>query len=654
MNQKLGVDYYPEQWPEAWWVKDAAMMVDLGLTYVRIGEFAWSLLEPEDGRTDFAWLDRAVAILSKAGLQIVMGTPTAAPPPWLSHKHDMFQRDENRLVLGPGSRRHVCANNPHYIAHAQKIVTAMAQHFAPHRGITTWQIDNEFGCHGTTRCFCDHCHKAFQVWLKDKYGTLEALNAAWGTVFWSAIYTAWEQIPLPWKTPAQASPSLQLDFRRFSSDSWVKFQRLQIDIVRQFAPQTQITHNFMGDVDQQDYFALAQDLDFVAWDNYPQATTGPEQIAYNHDMMRGYKGGKGFWVIEQQPGVVNWDAYNRPVPPQQVRLWTYQGFGHGAEAVMYFRWRAGRFGQEQYHMGVLRQDNTPTRLYDEIVQMKAELARVPAFRRQAAPVAILFDFNDLWAIQIDPHQKDFSYRQFVKNLYRELWQAGINVDMVRRGTADLSAYKAVFVPAPLLIDAQEADSWRDYVRQGGRLLVGFRAFAKEQGSNWTDQALPAGLYDLLGLHLDEYLGIPPQMQGTAGDYTYRLWAEVLKPTTAVPLLTYDDHYWAGETAVAQNEFGAGTAVTLGCWFDDPLPDPLWEAMGLEELISPLWQHRDELEVIALDFEDGDTGAMLLNHSEQAKIVRPHTIVHSLLEDESDSDMIHLPPLGVAILKWPLT
>src|SRR5262245_41751937 len=213
---KLGVDYYPEQWPEERWPVDARLMATLGLTYVRIGEFAWSLLEPEEGQFDFTWLDRAIATLQGEGLQVVLGTPTAAPPPWLTTRYDIFQRDQHRLVRGPGSRRHACANNADYLRHTRQIVTALAQHFGQHLAVIGWQIDNEFSCHDTARCYCDSCQVAFQQWLQERYQSLEQLNTAWGTCFWSAIYTDWSQIPLPRSSPAQQNPGLQLDFRRFS------------------------------------------------------------------------------------------------------------------------------------------------------------------------------------------------------------------------------------------------------------------------------------------------------------------------------------------------------------------------------------------------------------------------------------------------------
>ncbi|MDM8527427.1 beta-galactosidase [Anaerolineales bacterium HSG24] len=656
---KLGVDYYPEHWPQERWAVDAKMMADLSLTYVRVGEFAWGLFEPSEEEISFDWLDTAIDILRNEGLQLVLGTPTPTPPTWLTANYDVLQRDERGIVLNVGSRRHGCANNPAYQIHSQRIVTAMAQHYGSYPGIFGWQVDNEFSCHRTTRCYCDHCRRAFQEWAQKRYKTLDHLNEAWGTIFWSATYTDWSQIPLPMYSSAQQSPSLQLDFRRFSSDSWVAYQKQQIDIIRKYAPTHQITHNYMGlgdgNVDQQDYFDLAADLDFVSWDNYPQGAKGPDDIALNHDMMRGFKQ-RGYWVMEQQPGVVNWHPYNRPVPPGQVRMWSYQGLAHGAEAMVYFRWRAARYGQEQYHMGVLRHDGSKTRLYDEATQLHAELNRLPNISRTPAEVAILFDFSDWWTIQIDPHQHDFSYHKQVQAIYHHLWQAGISVDIVRRGATDLRAYKTVIVPSPILIDEAELETWQHYVESGGRLAITCRAFVKNQSSVWTDQPLPAHLDKLLGVKLDEYLGIPPDMECTVSNVaqtdiqSYQLWADVLEPTTAEPLMVYSNQYWAGKAAATMNKVGQGVAVTIGYLSEPFFASSVWQTLGLNELALP-FNLPAGVEATRISFEGGGEGLLLLNHHESQTTVEFSQPVDALLSEQPKVTSLPLAPFGVEVVRW---
>lgn len=657
---KLGVDYYPEQWPQDRWATDAAMMAQLGLSVVRVGEFAWSLLEPAEGRFDFSLIDEAVALLAGEGLQIILGTPTAAPPPWLTANVDILLRNADGTPLGPGARRHGCANNPAYRRYSERIVTALAQHFGGHPAIAGWQIDNEFGCHGTGRCYCDHCRAAFQSWLQAKYGSLARLNQAWGTVFWSAIYSDWTQVPLPRTAPAPHNPALQLDFRRFASDSWVRYQRMQIDIVRRHAPHCPITHNVMGSNDnsaETDNFDLAADLDFVSWDNYPQGSVGAHHVAFNHVLMRGLKN-KSYWVMEQQPGVVNWHPYNRPVPPNLVRLWSYQGFGYGAEAVLYFRWRAGRFGQEQYHSGLLRHDGRPTRAYREVEQVARELANIPAFTPEPARVAVLVDYDDWWALQIDPHQQEFSYLSVALSIYQDLWAVGVPVDLRRRSEA-IDGYEVVIVTCPNLIDEEQAERWRQFVEGGGRLMVTFRAFVKAPANNWSDKPLPAGLDTLLGLQVEEALGLPPDMRGAARNATgslsfpYWRWAELLTPTTAQPLLFYNQFYWRDQVAATVNKVGRGAAVYVGCWFEHMLPRTIWEALGLDAFALP-FTLPEGVEGIALNFEDGQAGLLLLNHNSEPKTIHLHRSAESLLLNLPPARLIAIQPRETALLRYRIS
>jgi beta-galactosidase len=409
-----------------------------------------------------------------------------------------------------------------------------------------------------------------------------------------------------------------------------------------------------GEADQQDYYDLAAELDFVSWDNYPQGSLGPEHVALNHDMMRGFKR-KNYWVMEQQPGVVNWHPYNRPTPPGLVRLWTYQGFGHGAEAVVYFRWRAGRFGQEQHHMGVLRHDGSPTRLYYEAGQVVQELKRLPAFTRRPAQVALLFDYADWWTIQIDPHQQDFSYLKLARDIYRDLWVAGVAVDVIRRGES-LDSYKVVIAPSPILINEGEARQWQRFVEKGGRLMMTFRAFMKEASNIWTDQPLPAHLTSLLGMKVEEHLGLPPDMRGAARTedgklgFPYWRWAEILTPTAAQPLLFYNQFYWRDRVAATKNEVGDGVAVMVGCWFEHMLPVPVWQALGLDEFAAP-FKLPPDVEAIPVEFETSENGWLLLNHNPEPALVHLQQPAAELLLDLPPTRLVTLQPRGVGVVRF---
>lgn len=656
-TRRIGVAYYPEHWPESRWADDARVLREAGISIVRMMEFAWDKLEPRQGEYRFDWMDRALETFQAAGIQAVLCTPTPTPPPWLSHQHPEILRVNDRTAVRdvPGSRRHVNAFAPAYLEACDRIVTAIADRWGQHANVIGWQIDNEFGCHNSTRDVSDLSRAAFQAWLRGKYGTLDALNAAWGTQFWSATYTAWEQIPVPAPTTADHNPGLLLDFRRFSSGAWVRFQKRQIDILRpRIGPERFITHNFMIHFFEIDYFELARDLDVVGFDNYPYGMTGPLETALNLDLMRGLKG-KPFWVLEQQPGPVNWAPFNPPVAPGQVRAWTHQAFVHGADAVLYFRERAVNIGQEQYHSGLMKHDGALDRGYHEAKQVSDDLAHLPALTRPKAPVAIVFDYEDLWTLELDPHNAEFSYYRLVTDMYRQLWEAHIPVDFVPRD-ADLAGYKAVFVPSPALIDEAHTATWRAYVEGGGKLVVTFRAFFKNPGSTWTDQPMPAGgLGELLGVRVDEFFCIPPvkwvglrrpdeiapdwdddrgshvsDLAGKTPGYGfgegfgmpaklhYHTWAETLTPSAAEPLMRYVDGFWKDAVAATVNKVGAGEAYYLGCWCDKIIPRSLWQALGLESLAIKVEDgpRGAAIEIVRLQDADGHLHEVRINHAKR--------------------------------------
>jgi beta-galactosidase len=653
-SRRLGVAYYPEHWDESRWASDAALLRDAGVSMARMMEFAWDKLEPREGVYQFDWMNRALEVFAQAGIQVLLCTPTPTPPPWLTLKYPevLYTDPHTGIVSAPGSRRHVNANSPAYQELSAKITTVVADQWGQHSNVIGWQIDNEFGCHSTTRDGSAATRKAFQVWLEAKYGSLDALNQAWGTQFWSATYSDWAEVPLPLFSAATHNPGLLLDYRRFSSDAWVRFQKMQVDILRpRIGADRFITHNFMLKFFELDYYQLARDLDFVGYDNYLHGMSGPMEAAFNLDLMRATKGGRPFWVMEQQPGMVNWTPYGLPVPPGQVRAWTHQAFGHGAEAVLYFRERAVNIGQEQYHAGMLKHDGTPDRCYYESQAVSQDLAAHPQLTRPKAAVGLIFDYEDLWMFQLDPHNSAFSYYNVVLSIYNQLWEAQIPVDVLARD-ADLSGYQTVILPCPGLIDAAQTAKWRAYVEAGGNLITTFRAGFKTQGSVWTDQPMPAGgLSELFGAVVDEFISISPRPEvgireagskwadwnddrgshvvdlqaklpgfgfgdsfGVPPKERYSLWAEVLKPTTATPIMRYADGYYKDGIAATANKVGAGMAYLIGCWLEPFIPRSVWAATGLSKLATIDREvSRNVVEIFKMEDPAGNSVEMRVSH-----------------------------------------
>lgn len=557
MKRTLGTCYYPEHWPREIWADDARRMAEAGLTWVRIGEFAWSRIEPEPGRYDFDWLDEAIAVLGAAGLRVVLGTPTATPPRWMINRHpDMLAVDAEGRPRKFGSRRHYCFSHEGYKAECAKIVTRLAERYGQNPHVAAWQTDNEYGCHDTTISYSDAARKAFQGWLRARYagasndGDIHALNEAWGNVFWSMDYGSFDDIDLPNLTVTEPNPSHVLDFRRFSSDQVTAFNRLQVEIIRAHSS-APIAHNYMGRVTDFDHYKVGADLDIASWDSYPlgfledrvpasveqqraYARQGdPDFQAFHHDLYRAVGRGR-WWIMEQQPGPVNWAPHNPAPLPGMVRLWSWEAFAHGAEAVCYFRWRQAPMAQEQMHAGLLRPDSAEAPGLAEVRQVADELAAAPQVRPSRAPVALIFDYDAEWAWAIQPHCAGLSYFELVFETYRALRRAGQSVDVLPPDPAALDGYKLIVAPG--LVHMPD-DLKAALTASGAIALVGPRTAARD-ASMRIPVPLPPNVpgLDVTVTHVESLRPDTPvslERGGTVRSYREVLdtGAEVLESTT---------------------------------------------------------------------------------------------------------------------------
>lgn len=512
----LGVCYYPEHWPESRWEEDARLMRETGLTHVRIGEFAWSRIEPEPGRFDWEWLDRAVEVLHGAGLKIIMGTPTATPPKWLvDTMPDMVAVDRDGKPRGFGSRRHYCFSHAGYREQAVRITRAVAGRYGKHPAIAAWQTDNEYGCHDTVQSFSIAARDAFRLWLAGRYGDIGTLNAAWGNVFWSMEYRGFDEIELPNLTVTEANPAHWLAFRRFSSDQVIAFNRAQVEVLRELSPGRDITHNAMGFYTGYDHHDLGADLDVLGWDSYPLgflemfrftpqekarfARSGhPDIAAFHHDLYRGCaakNGGDGRWsVLEQQPGPVNWARHNPAPLPGMVRLWTLEAMAHGAELVSYFRWRQFPRAQEQMHAGLLRPDATPAPALAEARAAADDIAAIGDVGASVRHAAILFDYQAEWVTQIQPQGQGCSALWAAFDCYSALRRLGLNVDIVAPDAA-LDGYSLVVQPClPIVSDGLAAR----LSAFAGQVVIGPRSGSRDDDFAIPDNLAPGPLAELIG------------------------------------------------------------------------------------------------------------------------------------------------------------
>jgi beta-galactosidase len=556
---RLGVCYYPEHWPREWWHDDARRMKALGLSQVRLGEFAWSRIEPERGRFDFAWLDEAVEVLHAAGLSIVMCTPTATPPKWLvDAMPDMIAIDASGKPRRFGSRRHYCFSHGGYRAESRRITRAVAERYGRHPAVIAWQTDNEYGCHDTTLSWSQAALEGFRRWLKNRYGYIRVLNAAWGNVFWSMEYRDFNEIDLPNLTVTEANPAHVLDFRRYSSDQVVEFNAEQCRILREYSPGRDLTHNFMGFVTDFDHHRVGEDLDVASWDSYPLgfleqfwftaeeklrfARQGhPDVAAFHHDLYRGVGRGR-WWVMEQQPGPVNWARFNPAPLPGMVRFWTLEAIAHGAEVVSYFRWRQAPFAQEQMHAGLLRPDRTDDIGAGEVRASALDLERLAmlgAFRdtpHRKADVALVFDYASTWVTTIQPQGEGQSALRTAFEWFSALRQLGLEIDIVPP-TAEIAHYPLVVVPCLPMAPTPLIESLQ---RATGRILLGCRTGSKTDHFSIPDELPPGPVQSLLPLRVTRVESLRHDLVERGDGFEVRGWFEHIE-TTLVPELSLSDH-----------------------------------------------------------------------------------------------------------------
>ena len=658
----FGVDYYPEHWPEDRWSEDALLMAQAGFNVVRLAEFAWSRLEPEEGCFQFDWLDRAIEQLAERGIRVVLGTPTASAPPWVMESAPgLYRVREDGQAVTFGNRRAYCPSHPVYRSHACRIVTAMANHYRDHPAVIAWQIDNEFG----ERCYCFTCQDQFRSWLQKRYDSLDRLNAAWGTAFWSHTYTRWDQIPVPVQSGGSPNPGLALDFARFSSDSYVDFQATQARILRGTCPHHFLTHNFMGfGFDKVNPYDLARDLDLVSWDNYPRSQwngcmveeVDPFSQALNHTAMRGIKR-QNFWVIEQQAGPAGWERISPSPRPGELRLWAYQSIAYGADGILFFRWRTSRFGTEQFWYGLLDHDGSPSRRYQEVARMGQEIGQVGELISGStvqSQVAMLLSYDSRFAFQLQTSNHGFSYPDHFKSIYRAFSLTGLGVDVVSPDS-DLDPYRLVIAPALYVLSRTVAENLKQYVREGGVLLLTPRSGVKDETNAVFDSPLPGPLAELIGAVVEEYDSLPQDfhpgvqfVQPELGTFETGVWCDVLRPGAATVIAHYTGGWLAGKAAVTENAFEGGRAVYSGVYGDAGFYSALAGYL-LPAQASPFGDGlRHGLEVTIRN-QGSRRLVFLLNHTSQSLSVTLPKNYQILVGPQAAQGPLRIPPLEVWIL-----
>ena len=634
----MGAAYYPEHWPEDRWPADVHLMREAGLTVARMGEFAWSTFEPAEDEFQFDWLDRAIEMLAENGIDSVLGTPTAAPPAWLTHKYpNTLAVDENGHRREHGRRVHYCVNSPEYHERTRLVVTKMAEHFGENPNVIGWQIDNEFG----TICYCGTCRKAFHQYLMEKFESLESLNEHWTTGYWSQSYSAWDQIPIP---KSGHNPGLMLAFQQFATHSYKKFQKLQVDILRTRIPdQVWITHNFMGWFPNFDHYELNADLDIASWDWYvPTGHPDYTMTGATHDLTRGFKR-RNYWLMETQPGNVNWTSVNNAVDKGECRAMAWHAVGHGADAILYWQWRMALNGQEQYHGSLVDQSGQPRPFFEEAAQLGREFAKVSellAGSEIKSRVAILNDYNSRWSLDWSRHHEEFDYVQHLLHYYKPFVKRNIPVDIIS-ADEQLEGYRLVVVPALVIMTPERARNIIEFVNRGGTLILTIRTGMKDQYNTLLQARQPGPLTEIAGVEVEEYyaLDTPVDVKGNFFDGVSNLWAERLhildegKSTLAVARYGKHNGWLDDQLAITVNPFENGMVYTTGAYLDDAAQDAFVEQVIKVANIPPLFQAPAGVEICQRTTTDGYQVGILINHTSSEKQFQVPFPIHDYLTEE---------------------
>jgi len=676
----FGVDYHPEQWvypyggttenPEAAWERDIELMQAAGVNVVRMGEFTWGLCELSDGQYDFAWLKRVMDLMQKAGIKVVLATPTAAPPIWLSQKHpEILPVDERGLVKHEGTRRSVCLNSDIFWQYSKRVVEAMAKALGKHPQLIAWQIDNGLGGHYTEASFNEDTRRDWHGWLEAKYETVEKLNQLMGLRHWGQVVSSFDQVPMPMMAPTVHNPALVLDWCRFCSDTIVQFVKMQADILHELTPKCPVTTNLRPLLHRFDHFDLAGVIDFVSIESTAALKTKSAELACEIDMLRSLKkenirtpdGDCGFWVMEQKAGNVNWQEVNSLVRPGVLRMFTYQLVSRGASAILFFRWRQPRYGNEKFHGAVLPHDGrNDGRIFREVAQLGDEMKLLaPALKgtRVQAETCILYSHDNEWVLQ-QPMQpnKHFSLRDHIQLFYNSFHDRNMAVDFARP-SEDLSKYKLVIAPSLHLLSGGEADRLKLYVQNGGTLVSTFNTGLVDEHNLAPDTGRPHDLTDLFGLEVVEFDELPPGEENhlvfkgtfpTSHLHPAKLWCDLIEPRGCQILASYAKDFYSGRPAMTMHGFGLGKAIYIGTQSHSHFYDDL--ANWLRQMCSlhPFLKVPEKIEVSMRQKEEGNV-FFLLNHQASPVRIQFYKPMHDYLTGSTFSGNYDLQPHGVLVL-----
>ncbi|MFE7315435.1 beta-galactosidase [Streptomyces sp. NPDC057555] len=663
MGIRFGGDYNPEQWPEEVWAEDLALMKAAHVTMVTAGIFSWAKVEPRPGEWDFGWFDRVLDGLAGAEIEVCLATMTASPPPWLTHAHpEVLPQGPDGQRRWPGARQHFCPSSPVYRAYAVRLVERLAARYAGHPALAMWHVGNEYGCH-TRQCFCDASAEDFRRWLRERYGSVAALNDAWSTAFWSQGYGDFAEVLPPRAAPTFPNPAQQLDYLRFSDRALRECYLAEREVLDRVTPGVPVTTNLMPQHKPVDAFGWAPHLDAMALDFYqdPQVADDHVRAGYVFDLMRSARGGQPWLLVEQAAGAVNWRPRNGPKPPGAMRLWSWQAVAQGADAVLFFQWRQSRGGAEKFHSAMLPHAGTDTRIFREVCELGRELAAVPGIEgaRSKASVALLADWQSWWAVELDSRPSTaLDHSRIALEHYRPLFEAGVACDVVPP-RAELAGYRMVVVPNLYLLTAEDAERLAAFVRGGGRLVVSFFSGIVDACDRVHPGAYPAPLREVLGLRVAEFWPLAQGRSVAVGDGDGApagradLWSEEIVLEGARAVARFVEGELAGGPAVTRHAYGRGEAWYVGTRLEPALLRALLDEVRAAAGVAPVLPGLPAGVQAAVREGAGGRHVFLLNHgSGPVEVELPEPLRDALVPRAAAVTRVGLAARGVAVLTGP--
>lgn len=657
-----GGDYNPEQWPEEIWADDMRLLKEANIDIVTLNVFSWAALQPSEETYDFSKLDKIMEMVRDNGLQVCLATSTGAHPAWMAKKYpDILRTEFNGLKRKFGGRHNSCPNSPTYEKYSVRLAQKIAERYRDYNNIVAWHISNEFG----GECYCENCEKAFRVWLKKKYQTIENVNRAWNTAFWGHTFYDWDEIVLPnllsehFEQDRSQFQGITVDYKRFNSESILECYKREYDALKAITPDIPITTNLMGFYKPLDYKMWAKYMDVVSWDNYPSNEDSPAQIAMSHDLMRGINGGEPFLLMEQTPSVTNWLPYNALKRPGVMRLWSYQAVAHGSDSVMFFQMRRPVGACEKLHGAVIDHVGTnETRVFREVKALGAELKELGEQTLGAVTdvkAVIYFDWDNWWAIECSAGPNcDLKYKDEIYNYYQALYKLNIPVDIVGPED-DLGKYQLLIAPILYMTKTGYDEKIRTFVKNGGTFVTTFFSGIADEHDLIVTGGYPGKLRDIMGIWVEESDALP---SGAENHFTYRgkaypakLLCDLSHLEGAEALSVYEEDFYAQMPAITKNQFGDGRAYYVATRsneeFYQTLMADICEECGVESLLAP----QENLEVTMRRNENGRF-LFLLNHADREQETVMTEAGCGLLEKQeyAAGDVVSVPAKGVQIIR----